>query len=45
MCIYNNPNKVQEAEDKLYTLNQGADSLYIYIVKFEYILYETRDQD
>ena len=29
-----------EAEDKLYALKQGTDSLHIYIAKFERILYE-----
>jgi len=45
ICVYDNPNKVQEAEDKLYALKQGTDSLYIYIAKFERILYEARGQD
>jgi hypothetical protein len=40
--VYGNPNKVQEAEDKLYALKQGTDSLYAYIAKFERILYEAR---
>ena len=43
--VYDNLNKVQEAEDKLYTLKQGTDSLYVYIAKFERILYEARGQD
>ena len=45
ICVYDNPNKVQEAEDKLYTLKQGTDSLHIYIVKFKRILYKARGQD
>jgi len=43
--VYDNPNKVQEAEDKLYALKQGTDSLHAYIAKFERILYEARGQD
>lgn len=43
--VYDNPNKVQEAEDKLYALKQGTDSLHAYIAKFERVLYEARGQD
>ena len=43
--VYDNPNKVQEAEDKLYALEQGTDSLDAYISQFERILYEARGQD
>jgi hypothetical protein len=43
--VYNNPNKVQEAEDKLYALKQGTDSLHVYTAKFERILYEAHGQD
>lgn len=43
--VYDNPNKVQEAEDKLFTLKQGTDSISVYIAKFERILYEARGQD
>jgi hypothetical protein len=43
--VYDNPNKVQEAEDKLYALKQGTDSLHAYIAKFERILYEAHGQD
>jgi hypothetical protein len=43
--VYSNPNKVQEAEDKLYSLKQGTDSLHAFIAKFERILYEARGQD
>src|SRR5205085_4438097 len=43
--VYNNPNKVQEAEDKLYALKQGSDSLATYTAKFERVLYEARGQD
>lgn len=43
--VYDNPNKVQEAEDKLYALKQGADSLHVYTAKFERVLYEARGQD
>jgi hypothetical protein len=40
--VYNNPNKVQEAEDKLLALKQGTDSLSTYVAKFERVLYEAR---
>ena len=43
--MYDNPHKVQEAEDKLYTLRQGTDSLHVYVAKFERTLYEARGQD
>jgi hypothetical protein len=43
--VYSNPNKVQEAEDKLYSLKQGTESLHAFIAKFERILYEARGQD
>ena len=43
--VYDNPNKVQEAEDKLYTLKQGTDSLQAYIAKFERTLYEAQGQN
>ena len=45
MRVYDNPNKVQEAEDKLYALKQDTDFLYAYIAKFEHILYKARGQD
>jgi len=43
--VYDNPNKVQEAEDRLYALKQGSDSALVYIAKFERVLYEARGQD
>ncbi|KAF4611351.1 hypothetical protein G7Y89_g15662 [Cudoniella acicularis] len=43
--VYDNPNKVQEAEDRLYALKQGSDSAPVYIAKFERVLYEARGQD
>jgi len=43
--VYDNPNKVQEAEDKLYALKQGTDSLHAYMAKFERTLYEAHGQD
>ena len=43
--VYDNPNKVQEAEDKLLALRQGTDSIPVYISKFERVLYEARGQD
>src|SRR3984957_8255649 len=42
--VYNNPNKVQEAEDKLLALKQGTDSLPTYVAKFKRVLYEARGQ-
>jgi len=36
---------VLEAEDKLYALKQGTDSLLVFITKFEHILYKARSQD
>lgn len=42
--VYDNPNKVLEAEDKLYALKQGSDSLQAYIAKFERTLYEAQGQ-
>jgi hypothetical protein len=42
--VYNNPNKQSEAEDKLYTLKQGNDSLLVYIAKFKRTLYEAGGQ-
>ena len=40
--VYNNLNKVQEAEDKLHHLCQGTDSLSAYVAKFERVLYEAQ---
>jgi hypothetical protein len=42
--VYDNPNKQSEAEDKLYTLKQGNDSLPVYVAKFERTLYEAGGQ-
>jgi hypothetical protein len=42
--VYDNPNKQSEAEDKLYALRQGNDSLPAYIAKFERTLYEANGQ-
>ena len=36
---------MQEAEDKLYSLKQGTESLHAFIAKFERILYKARGQD
>ena len=45
-CVYNNLNKVIEAEDKLYHLKQSPNNLAAaYIAKFERVLYEARGQD
>ena len=43
--VYDNPNKVQEAEDKLFTLKQGTDSLPTYVAKFEQVLYKACGQN
>lgn len=43
--VYDNPNKVYEAEDKLMALRQGTDSIPVYIAKFERLLYEANGQD
>jgi hypothetical protein len=43
--VYDNPNKVQEAEDKLLGLKQGSDALPAYVARFERLLYEARGQD
>lgn len=43
--VYDNPNKVQEAEDRLLSLRQGVDSVPTYISKFERVLYESRGQN
>ena len=43
--IYDNPNKFQEAEDKLHNLKQGNESISAYIAKFERLLYAARGQD
>jgi hypothetical protein len=43
--VYNNPNKVQEVEDKLLSLKQGTDSIRAYIDKFERVLYKASGQD
>jgi hypothetical protein len=42
--VYDNPNKQLEAEDYLYALCQGNDSLPAYIAKFERTLYEANSQ-
>jgi hypothetical protein len=43
--VYDNPNKVQEAEDKLLSLKQGTDSIPAYVAKFERVLYEASGQN
>ena len=40
--VYNNPNKVQEAKNKLHYLCQGIDSLSVYMAKFERVLYKAQ---
>jgi len=43
--VYNNLNKVQEAEDKLLSLKQGTNSILAYIAKFERVLYKASGQN
>ena len=43
--VYDNPNKVQEAEDKLHHLRQGTHSLSAYVAKFERVLYKAQGQN
>lgn len=44
--VYDNPNKVQEAEDHLLALKQDSgESVAAYIAKFERILYEAKGKD
>ena len=43
--VFDNPNKVREAEDRLLQLRQGTDSIPVFIAKFERVLYEARGQD
>jgi hypothetical protein len=43
--VYDNPNKVQEAEDKLLSIKQGTDSVPAYVAKFERVLYEASGQN
>ena len=42
--VYDNPNKQQEAEDRLFQLKQGTDSLPAFTAKFERTLYEAGGQ-
>ena len=43
--VYNNLNKVQEAEDKLLSIKQGTDSILAYVAKFERVLYKASGQN
>jgi hypothetical protein len=44
--VYDNPNKVQEAEDRLHSMRQGTDTtIPAYIAKFERTLYEAQGQN
>jgi len=43
--VYDNPNKIQEAEDKLLSLKQGTDSVLAYVAKFERVLYKASGQN
>jgi hypothetical protein len=44
-CMYDNPNKVQEAEDRLYSIKQGTNLLASYVAKFERVLYKACRQN
>jgi hypothetical protein len=39
---YDNPNKTQEAEERLHRIEQGTDSVSAYILRFERQLYEAK---
>ncbi|KAJ5050948.1 uncharacterized protein L3040_002815 [Drepanopeziza brunnea f. sp. 'multigermtubi'] len=41
---YDNPNKIQEAEDKLLACKQGTDALHIYVSRFKRLLHAARCQ-
>lgn len=43
--VFDNPNKVQEAEDRLLNLRQDTDSVAAFVAKFERVLYEAQGQD
>jgi Retrotransposon gag protein len=44
--VYDNPNRIQEAEDRLLAVKQDSnESITAYIARFERILYEARGQD
>ncbi|KAJ5399236.1 hypothetical protein N7465_009725 [Penicillium sp. CMV-2018d] len=44
--VYDNPNKTQEAKDRLLSIKQVPDeTLAAYIAKFERVLYEAKGQD
>jgi Retrotransposon gag protein len=40
--VCDNPNKLNEAKDRLHAVKQGDDSLSTYIAKFERLLFEAR---
>ena len=40
--VYDNPNKVQDAEERMMAIRQGEDSLSQYLAKFERVRYEAR---
>jgi hypothetical protein len=43
--VYDNPNKVFEAEEALHAVKQGDQPLSAYIAKFERLLFEAKGQD
>lgn len=40
--VYDNPNELNEARDRLHAVKQGDDSLSAYIAKFERLLFEAK---
>jgi retrotransposon gag protein len=38
--LYDDPNKVENAEDRLHSIQQGEDTLVVYLAKFERLLYK-----
>lgn len=43
--VYDNPNKIQEAEDRLLNIKQDTDTLAAYVAKFERNLYKAYSYD
>jgi len=40
--VHFNPNKTREAATKLMNIKQGTNSIYVYLAKFERVLYEAK---
>lgn len=44
-CVYNNPNKIEEVEERLPSIRQdSSDSIGAYISRFERLLYESKGE-